>query len=166
MKFDKSKIYTAANADEVKVGSEGYFADNMADLEETVINEDVNYFSSVRCVNLNRSAYCFHRESLGGDFALFYLVNEPEGKKFRPYKDTDEMIEDFKRRCEPYGGWRGKNNPMYCPLIWVVGKDTQNKNLITFYSDCRVYIASSLTDLKILFNNFTYLDGSPVGAEI
>lgn len=32
MEFAKAKIFTALNADEVKVGSKGYFADNLRSL--------------------------------------------------------------------------------------------------------------------------------------
>lgn len=32
MEFDKSRVFTALNADEIKVGSKGYFADNLRSL--------------------------------------------------------------------------------------------------------------------------------------
>ncbi len=36
MNFDKSKVFTALNADEVKVGSRGYFANNLDTLKRLV----------------------------------------------------------------------------------------------------------------------------------
>lgn len=36
MEFDKAKVFTALNADEVKVGSKGYFADSIRVLKETI----------------------------------------------------------------------------------------------------------------------------------
>ena len=36
MEFDKSKIYTAANADELKIGSKVVVADTLEDLKQCV----------------------------------------------------------------------------------------------------------------------------------
>ena len=41
MEFDKSKVYTAVNADEVKVGSKGYFADTIAGLKNNIDKENI-----------------------------------------------------------------------------------------------------------------------------
>lgn len=50
MEFDKSKIYTVVNADEVKIGSKGYFANTILELEtcvelEASLNELEEIFS-------------------------------------------------------------------------------------------------------------------------
>lgn len=37
MEFDKSKIYTVVNADEVKLGNIGYFADNIYSLQQAAL---------------------------------------------------------------------------------------------------------------------------------
>lgn len=37
MEFDKSRVFTALNAEEVKVGSKGYGSDSMEDLKNKVI---------------------------------------------------------------------------------------------------------------------------------
>lgn len=241
MKFDKSKIYTAVNADEVKVGSKGYFADNLTDLKALVADESADRFNEILHINPSDNNYRFSF-SAGNNYALFYLVEEPETtpkevtaaewdnrprfmkvwnncyedaynmlvvhirsaehshpivavdcenediccfkhcteivlektepeieeaaadkKRYRPYKNSDEMIEDFKKRYNSYGGWSGKNNPMYCPLIWIVHKTTRNKSLIASYPDRNVQIASGFSNLESLFKGFTYLDGTPVG---
>lgn len=160
MKFDETKIYTSVNADEVEVGSKGYFADDIYELKCIVENDDTGKLKELTYIE--DTTYS-NRFSSDISYNLFYLVEEPAEKKCRPYKNTEEMIEDFKRRYNSYGGWSGKSNPMYCPLIWVVGKHTKSKRLITFYSDCRVSIDSGLTELKSLFEHFTYLDGTPCG---
>lgn len=38
MEFDKSKVYTALNADELKVGSKIIFADDLSSLQSRVID--------------------------------------------------------------------------------------------------------------------------------
>lgn len=39
MKFDESKIYTLVTADKVKIGSKGFFSDNLRDLKNIVEQE-------------------------------------------------------------------------------------------------------------------------------
>lgn len=168
MEFDKSKVYTALNADEVKVGSKGYFADTLSQLEYAVLG-DIDYGMIDKILPTN-AEYRF-KSRYSTMFNLFYLIEEPKEKKFRPYKDTDEMIEDFKIRYNSYGGWNGKNNPMYSPLIWIKSKGAEkNKYLITRFSDNdKVTMTFEKivysTNLRILSDDYTYLDGSPCGIE-
>lgn len=99
-------------------------------------------------------------------------IEEPEEKKPRPYSNPDEMIEDFKKRYNSYGGWSGKENPMYSPLIWIKSKDTGFRHLVTDYGDndncghCNkicIWIGTLPINFKELYENYTYLDGTPCG---
>ena len=170
MEFDKSKVYTALNADEVKIGSKGYFANNIANLKDKVELSNLSLFEVTEILD-ESDKFRFKSEVTGEVFNLFYLVEEPQEKKFRPYKDTDEMVEDYKRRYNSYGGGNGKNNPMYNPLVWVTAKDVEeHKYLITRFSDSgkvTMNFETSVytTNLHILFDDYTYLDGSPCGIE-
>lgn len=85
---------------------------------------------------------------------------KPE-KKYRPYKDTNEMIDDWKTRFNP------KDWPSYSmPLIWVRYKATNATSLVYCYQfDC-VAIGLIRLSLRELFYGNTYLDGSPCGKEI
>ena len=164
MEFDKSKVYTTINAGELKAGSKGFFSVTLRGLKKVVESEDISFFGTLREIRDEQKTMRF--SSGHSNYELFYLVEAPKEKEFRPYKDTDEMIEDFKKRYNFYGGWTGKNNPMYCPLIWLKNRISGEKNLITFYSDFRVFVPAGIFTLDVLFNQFTYLDGSPVGIEI
>ena len=164
MDFDKSKVYTALNADEVKVGSKGYFACSLAGLRLEVLDEHANPRELTDVYNENVD---YRFETNDGDnvavYNLFYLVEEPEEKTIRPYRDTGELVEEFKRRYNSYGGWSGKDNPMYCPLIWVqnaVGK----KKMVTAIDNDSVYLQKWVS-LPEFAEAFTYLDGSPCGIE-
>ncbi len=161
MVFDKSKVYTALNADEIKPGSKGYFADNLKVLKEAALSEDSVMFGEIE--NIYDDS-CSRRFNIKDDcgYCLFYLIEEPQEKKLRPYKDTDEMVEDFKKRFNV-------NVPPYAmPLIWVKTKGADKKYLI-------VRFASALTiclnvevytpTLEDLAEGYTYLDGSPCGIE-
>ena len=47
MEFDKSKIYTVLNADELKLGSKVYVADSLEALQSYVEDNDKNVFISI-----------------------------------------------------------------------------------------------------------------------
>ena len=82
---------------------------------------------------------------------------KPESK-YRPYKDTEEMIADFKKR------FNAKVPPYAMPMIWVKRKDGSNlAKLITGFRDKWVEIINAVGDIHILFVDYTYLDGSPCG---
>ena len=102
------------------------------------------------------------------------LVEEFTEKKFCPYSNPDEMIEDFKKRYNAYDGWSGKDNPMYNPLIWIKSKDTGFRYLVTDYGNddncghCNkscIWIGTISLGFTELFDDYTYLDGTPCGIE-
>lgn len=154
MEFDKSKVYTALNADELKVGSKGYFSDTIAGLKIQV-KEDCELHTLETVFNEK------HNCRFGDIFTshnLFYLVDEPEERKFRPHKDTDEMIEDFKKRFNV-------EVPAYSmPLIWVKNAAGAKKLIATFGDDFVVIGGTSHT-MEALLESYTYLDGSFCGVE-
>ncbi len=160
MNFDKSKVFTALNADEVKVGSRGYFANNLDTLKRLVnINALTDVLNKVYPEDWGRR---FGKKDCNFIFILFYLVEEPAEEKYRPYKNTDELIEDFKERIKGYGVTSSKC-PMFQQTIWIKRKDELKKHLIiSFYEDC-IYIEDVCKDMKDLFENYTYLDGTPCG---
>lgn len=161
MEFDKSRIYTAVNADEVKLGSVGYFADNIYSLQQAVQHNDKECFGKVDCIRGTDTGFRFVADN-GACFSLFYFIEEQEEKKLRPYRDSDEMIEDFKKRFNVHV------QPYEMPLIWIKIKDTDKKYLV-------VRFASTLTichndevytpTFEYLVKGYTYLDGSPCGIE-
>ena len=173
MKFDKSKVFTALNADELKVGSKGYFTDNIESLKLVVQSEDYLAFGELEKIQKPNMSYRFGMKESDKSFNLFYLVKEPQEKKFRPYSNPEEMIEDFKKRYDAYDGWSGKDNPMYNPLIWVKSKTTGFRHLVTDYGSCDggpcnkscIWIGSFSLVFKELFDKYTYLDGTPCGIE-
>lgn len=170
MEFDKLKVYTALNADEIKPGSKGYFEDTLENLKYVVQYECSKYYDEIKEIEAESYGCRFCKKD-SYDYSLFYLVEEPKENRFRPYKDTDEMIEDFKKRYSSYGGCSGKDNPMYNPMIWVKAKGIEkNKYLITkFYENKKVTMNFDedvfSTGLCRLLDDFTYLDGTPCGIE-
>ena len=77
MEYDKSRVYTALNADELKVGSRVVVADNVSNLKYNVAQE----IDITTLTNIN-SEDCMMRFKAGDglDYAFAYLVSEPAEK--------------------------------------------------------------------------------------
>ena len=85
MEFDKSKVYTALNADELKVGSKVILADDLADLRGQVEADS----KAVILNSINPETYeCRFCWGITA-YALAYLVEEPEGLKWTDLKVGD-----------------------------------------------------------------------------
>ena len=86
MKFDVSRVYTAVNADELKVGSKVFLADTLADLKAKV--EGGTEPVILRGIEPDDRLYRFM--SLYPRNALAYLVEAP-----KPLKWTDLKVGDI-----------------------------------------------------------------------
>lgn len=164
MKYGEVLSYKDAEKAKALIGKEVIFSDSFFKINEKT---EVCIKGILRDIDLRNEDYIFCTEN---DYYYLFIREVIEEKPtYRPYKDCEEMIADFKKRYNSYGGWTGKENPMYCPLIWVRNKNTSSKdfvtdnNLITNIIDKGVYILGQYRSVKDLFDDFTYLDGSPVG---
>lgn len=92
----------------------------------------------------------------GGSFSFKKVEKEPT---YRPYKDTEEMIADYKER------FKVSNVPDFCmPLIWVKGKPpVTGVSLASSFRNEFVLLGEFIYNMENLFDDFTYLDGSPCG---
>lgn len=144
MEFDESKVYTLINADKVKIGSKGYYADNLKTLKERVNSHSGRWLGEVDKIYDTSSTYRFAIKN-NTKFALFYLVEESE-KKYWPYYNTDEI---------PGGA-----------LFNIVVSTDGTRLLITAVEDKRVYLGPcGWVDLYDLYKYYTWLDGTPCGVE-
>ena len=201
MDYDKSRVYTALNADELKVGSTVLCANTITELKNYLKENVELHYRELKKILTENNAKRFRVQcpTFLNDFAFVYLISEPEetyyvhknsdgfifdtdyyqnycfygtreecqewidkhSPKFRPYKNCDEMIEDFKQR-KHFEGF-----VYYVPMIWV--KDENATSLITDFGvkgdNERVCLGAENYDMEELFNDFKYLDGSPVGAK-
>ena len=84
MEFDKSRVYTALNADELKIGSKVVVADNITSLKERVESGD---FRTLIAILTEHSQLRFSAvksaDDVAVDYDLAYLVFEPEEKRLR-----------------------------------------------------------------------------------
>lgn len=144
MEFDKSRVFTALNAEEVKVGSKGYGADSIEDLKDKVITGgELSELGEVR----GEGSILRFIDTLSRSYALFYLVKEPKEKPYRPYKDTDEI---------PDGA-----------MLNVVISHDSTRLLITAVEDKRVYLGpQGWVDMFDLYKYYLWSDGTPCGKEV
>lgn len=66
MEFDKSKVFTALNASEVKVGSKGYGSDTIEDLKNLVTPDIIKCAECGNIIKLSKAQikrYCLHQEN-------------------------------------------------------------------------------------------------------
>lgn len=101
--------------------------------------------------NGNPFTYVFIRE----------VIEEPP--QYRPYKDTNEMVEDYKERFADII----MTGSVEMPLIWLKASQG-SKILITAFSGSEEHVSFSdggYGRMDGIFRDYTYLDGSPVGKE-
>ena len=143
MEFDKTRVYTALNANEVKVGSKGYFADSISDLKKKVNDDSV--LLTLTKIYGEESATRFSISPISS-YILFYLVEEPKEKIYRPYDDITEM-------------------PNGAMLDTVVSRDG-TRLLITATEDKRVYLGpQGWVSLLDLYQFYVWPNGTPCGVE-
>lgn len=141
------KVYTILNADEVKPGSLGYFADDLETLERMISSgstlkmlEKVNdKRAAARFKSLNENSYC-----------LFYLVEQPSELNVQPYISGAALLSDFE----------SKQHPLY-----VFNNDTKDCIMITRITITGVYLNSEFVPLSELTAHFSFKNGDPVGVK-
>lgn len=88
--------------------------------------------------------------------------SEDGKRQYKPYVTVDEFIQDYQKRFPT-----AVPRPAYTmPLIWVKHKKIDWRYLITTFTSHDVEIGGLLFKFEHIYNNYTYLDGSPVGMEV
>lgn len=192
MEFDKNKVYTAVNADELSPGDKvicandvghlkHYVTSNGAVLElQSILDEDnrLRFVAGTGKV-LFALAYLVERAQScknciklyggkEGDNAVYKDYEPVETKTikkhYRPFKNTDELIEEWDKKL----GYRDPTG-LAKPYIWVKYKyDNSKGSLITVFGDDYIYLGDKDADIMTmydLFNNYIFLDGSPCGVK-
>lgn len=99
------------------------------------------------------------------------IVNaENDEKKYRPFKDCDELITTFQKKIEKETELGHIIYPvLYKPCIWVRSKRCASEHLIISFGlirHCNIVIINNMDfTMKEFFDSFEFLDGSPCGVE-
>ena len=101
MEFDKSRVYTAVNADELPIGSKCVFADTIQGLKERKYIDTLIGIADERRV-------CRFASEHGSDwkYALAYLIEPPAEPKYKPFESVDKAMDAIKK----HGGWLERKN--------------------------------------------------------
>lgn len=144
VEFDITKVRFGNYLQGLKEGSQGYLSNTMRDLKDVVENDYRFKFGKIKIIENSEDPFV-NEDGVG--FKYFYLVSEPEEKKYRPY--TWEEREQL----------RGK---------WVKWINLNNEFQLTefYYSDNRGFIINNNLMPEALLEMAQFLDGSPCGVEI
>lgn len=124
MEFDKAKVYTALNADKLKIGSKVIVADTIDELKQYV--EDDCDTSTITYIMPNYFSNRFSSDKK--NYNLVYLISEPEPIKCEDLKigdilsfgDTDFMV--LAIRKSEYG-----STSVYLPCYeWCTNENLTN----------------------------------------
>ena len=149
MEFDKSRVYTALNADELPIGSKCVFADTIHDLRKKVESDSVQRSVYVLRSICDSSKMERFEEDDNAVFLLAYLIEPPAEPKYLPFASNKKAMEAIMK----HGGWvKNKKNNVQ---LLVVGFDDDNGFFLGNGYSC------SYTGL---FLDYVFADdGSPCG---
>lgn len=157
MEFDEGKLYTMANADKVKIGSRGYFADTIKGLR--CVMEQGNgcpQYGKVYRIDGENEMCRFILESncsTGYRYSLFYLVEEPkvEVKPLSLNEIAKLSYENAKKRENNGGHISTETRAMlkHCAteVVEAVEAYTNWSWDLTHQAECKDSFASELADI-------------------
>ena len=142
MKFDKSRVYTALNANELKIGSKCIFADSIQDLRRKVQGEDAEALTGLYdddSIERFKTDCC--------TYIYAYLIEPPAEPKYEPFESIKEAMDAIRA----HGGWVKDTISNRCYAIVAYDEATVETEQDTFGVDA-------------LFDGFVFADdGSPCG---
>ena len=107
MELDKSRVYTAVNADELKIGSRCIFANTILSLREEVESLKGGEFIGELIAILDDNLVNRLKGEKGAS-PLAYLIEPPAEPKYKPFESVEKAMEVIKKTR-----WvdKIKNNP-------------------------------------------------------
>ena len=152
MEFDKNRIYTAVNADELKIGSKCIFAHTIAELRNRVQDEDAQYYmSELTQVFSDRVVERFEQDDTEV-YALAYLIEPPAEPKYKPFESLNSLSNAVKRHGDNIQTKESKF------LANIIGISLSNEIIINDLYGLCILLADEL------LNDYVFADdGSPCG---
>ena len=147
MEFDKSRVYTAVNADELPIGSKCIFADTVRGLRRKVEERDTNRVETFYRLHNTGADNLF----VGNNYAYCYayLIESPNEPKYKPFSSEEKAIEII----EQHECWIKSKMTQNCFLVGI--KDSKHIPLIGY--DCKEFFS-------LLLDGYVFADdGSPCG---
>ena len=150
MEFDKSRVYTAVNAEDLPIGSKCIFADTLGALSAKVQSEEYKDFITILKRIYNDGFY--NRFDTGDDlFCFAYLIESSSKPMYKQFESVEKAMETIIQ----HGGLVKDEGTGCTFLVLGYGKHKED-----FY----IYIGSEWVPLEDLFIDFVFADdGSPCG---
>lgn len=154
MDFDKSRLITREDPDkESYVGKRGVFADTLSDLEILLDALDKKNVHTLERVDDDELPFLRHVAK----YKYFYCV---PSKEIVMFGNATEFADANRNEHAPEGTE---------PLVWIRNKHSKTRCFVTWYGggqDQYVGTADGARSMKNLFEDYEYLDGSPIGKEV
>jgi len=159
MEFDKSKIYTALNADELPIGSKCIFADTIKDLKEEVKKKRIDTLFGIATEQYEYRFISEHGYKI--QYALAYFIELPAEPKYKPFESLKQLIVATKKHGETVKSLVGQNEST------IIGMTLNNRVIIDksfLQSFGQPYGDKVSCTTEELLYNFVFLsDNSPCG---
>ena len=148
MKFDKSRVYTAVNADELAIGSWCIFGDTIQDLRQKVQGCAEDYTEVLTDLYDDDHIERFVANDCAYIYA--YLIEPPADPKYKPFGSVEEAMKMIKA----HGGGVRDTTSNRCYAIVAYDADAVETEQDAFSVDA-------------LFDGFVFADdGSPCGVPV
>ena len=95
MKFDKSRVYTAVNADELEIGSKVILGNTLSELKEAVEVEKEEAIQTLAIIHGEDIMLRFTGDKYHSGYTLAYLIEPPAEVGFRNKEKISEKINDL-----------------------------------------------------------------------
>ena len=102
MEFDKSRVFSAVNADELPIGSKCVFADTIKDLKEEVKKKRIDTLFGIATEQYEYRFISEHGYKI--QYALAYFIEPPSEEKYQMFTSAKKAWKTIK----DHGGWVNK----------------------------------------------------------
>lgn len=148
MEFDKSRVYTAVNAEDLPIGSKCIFANNVFTLKDHVRN---NYPAEILISVCSETITERFNSDSDEFYSLAYLIEPPAEPKYKPFSSNKKAMEAIMK----HGGWVKHKNEQYSFITAIdIGEE----------DGYEIKIDDDWFSADELLKNYVFADdGSPCG---
>ena len=143
MEFDKTRVYTAVNAEDLPIGSKCIFANNVFTLKDHVRN---NYPAEILISVCSETITERFNSDSDEFYSLAYLIEPPSKPKYKPFESVDKAMEAIKA----HGRYVIKTNNMMSAFL--VTEDDKDQE------ESRIFIDGYWYSLQELCRLFVFAD--------
>ena len=154
MEFDKSRVYTALNADELEVGSMVIVADSLQGLKDRLSKFafDENYAIRIGSI-LPETAIHRFKTSVGNEYPLAYFISPPKKPEYKPFSSSETAY----KTITAHGGWVKRGRTYYFVTGLDIGCGDGNE----------IQLHGCWYPARFVCENCTFADdGTPVGEKV